>query len=129
LAKKNQKKGKLQQLKGIIKKITNFLGRRHIWSGLIAGFLWAFSAPFVLTVFSSFFDNLPKEAIWTLFFPLKLSFTLMSWMSSPETIDALSVWMASILIGMFLGVVFTYSIHRIRVWRRTHNIPRTIPSK
>jgi hypothetical protein len=127
LAGEDSKKGKLQRLKGAIKGFTSFLGRRHIWSGLLAGFLWAFSAPFVLTAFSPSFQSLPEEALWIFFFPLKSSFTLMDWVAGPDTIDPVSLWIVSVFVGMFLGVVFTYSIHRIRVWRRTRNISHTVP--
>jgi hypothetical protein len=34
-----------------------------------------------------------------------------------------------VFVGMFLGVVFTYFIHRIRVWRRTRNISHITPSE
>ena len=71
---KDSKKGKLQRLKGIIKKFTSFIGRRHIWSGLLAGFLWAFPAPFLLTAFLSSFQNLPEVAKWIFFLPLELSY-------------------------------------------------------
>jgi hypothetical protein len=126
LAGKDSKKGKLQRLKGAIKEFTIFFGRRHIWSGLLAGFLWAFSAPFVLTAFLSSFQGFPQEAIWVFFFPLKSSFTLMDWIGGPDAIDPFLLWIVSMFVGMFLGVVSTYSIHRIRVWRRTRNISYTV---
>ena len=125
--------GRLQRLKGIIKKFTDFLSRRYIWSGLLAGFLWAFSAPFLLTVFSSFFQNLPEKAIWILFFPLESSYWLTYWIQDLELVDPFSwifiLLIMSVFVGMFLGVVFTYSIHRIRVWRRGRNVSRTVPSE
>ena len=126
---KDLKKGKFQRLKETIKKFTIFFSRRHIWSGLLAGFLWAFFAPFVLTAFSPSFQSLPEEAMWIFFFPLKSLFTLMDWIVGRDIIDPVLLWMVSVFVGMFLGVVFTYSIHRIRVWRRTSNISRTMPSE
>jgi hypothetical protein len=42
---------------------------------------------------------------------------------------ATMVLTVSMFIGMFLGVVFTYCIHRIRVWRRRHNISSEMPSE
>jgi hypothetical protein len=125
---KDLKKGKFQRLKGAIKKFTDFFGRRHIWSGLLAGFLWAFPAPIVLSVYFKTLQTLPEIAIWIFFFPLKSSFQLMSWIVGPE-LDPVLLWIVSVFVGMFLGVVFTYSIHRIRVWRRTRNISRTVPSE
>jgi hypothetical protein len=98
---KDSKKGKFQRLKGAIKKFTGFFGRRHIWSGLLAGFLWAFSAPFVLTAFSPSFQSLPEEAIWIFFFPLKSSFTLMDWIGGPDIIDPVLLWIVSVFVGMF----------------------------
>ena len=129
---KDSKKGRLQRLKGIIKKFTNFLGRRHIWSGLLAGFLWAFSAPFLLTAFLSSFQILPEEAKWIFFFPLKSSLELTYRVVDLEHADPgvwILLWIVSVFVGMFLVVDFTYSIHRIRVWRRTRNISRTVPSE
>jgi ABC-type glycerol-3-phosphate transport system permease component len=129
---KDSKKGKLQRLKGIIKKFTNFFGRRHIWSGLLAGFLWAFSAPFLLTAFLSSFQILPEEAKWIFFLPLKSSLELTYRVVDLEHAGSgvwILVWIMSVFVGMLLGVVFTYSIHRIRVWRRTRNISRTVPSE
>jgi hypothetical protein len=130
---KDLKKGKFQRLKEAIKKFTNFIGRRHIWSGLLAGFLWAFPAPFLLTAFSPSFQSLPEETIWIFFFPLESSYWLTRWITDLELVDpplwAFILWIVSVFVGMFLGVVFTYSIHRIRVWRRTRNISRTVPSE
>ena len=129
---KDLKKGKFQRLKEAIKKFTIFFSRRHIWSGLLAGFLWAFSAPFVLTAFLSSFQNLPEEALWIFFFPLKSSLELTYRVVDLEHADPgvwILLWIMSVFFGMFLGVVFTYSIHRIRVWRRTSNISRTVPSE
>jgi hypothetical protein len=129
---KDSKKEKFQRLKGAIKKFTNFFGRRHIWSGLLAGFLWAFSAPFVLTAFSPLFESLPEEALWVFLFPLKSSFELTYRVVDLEQADPgvwISLWIMSMFVGMFLGVVFTYSIHRIRVWRSTSSISRTVPSE
>ena len=122
---KDSKKGKFQRLKEAIKKFTNFFSRRHIWSGLLAGFLWAFSAPFLLIAF----QNLPEEALWIFFFPIKSSFTLMDWILGRDIIDPVLLWIVSVFVGMFLGVVFTYSIHRIRVWRRMRHFSRKMPSE
>ena len=130
---KDSEIGRFQQLKGIIKKFTGFLSRRYIWSGLLAGFLWAFSAPFLLSVFFSFFENLPEKAIWILFFPLELSDWLTQWILDLGFVDPVSwifiLLIVSLFVGMFLGVVFTYSVHRIRVWRRGRNVSRTVPSE
>jgi FtsH-binding integral membrane protein len=132
LGEKGSKKGKkvrFQRTKRVVRKFTNFFGRRHIWSGLLAGFLWAFSVPFVITAFLPFFNNLSEEVKWILFFPLESSLTLMAWVLGPSSVDAVLLWILSVFVGMFLGVVFTYSIHRIRVWRRLHNISRAVPSE
>lgn len=130
MVKKVVKKGKLLRLKQSIKRIVNFLSRRYIWSGLLVGFVWSFPAPFLIAAFLEFFQNLPEEAIWIIFFPLWLSNLLTQWMVNLELVDppfwSLILWAVSIFAGMFLGVVFTYGIHRIRVWRRTprkkHNL-------
>jgi len=60
--------------------------------------------------------------MWILFFPFELSFLLTDWMMKSEVVDPVSwtfiLWIMAIFIGMSLGVGFTYSVHRIRVWRR-----------
>jgi len=130
--KKVEKQG--LSLKEIMKRFVDFLGRRYIWSGLLAGFLWTFPMPFVLTVFLSSFQNLPEEAMWILFFPFKLSFLLTDWMMKSELVDPISwtliLWIMSVFVGMFIGVVFTYNVHLIRVWARKHKvqIARTKPT-
>ncbi|MDH5450259.1 MAG: hypothetical protein OEX77_05055 [Candidatus Bathyarchaeota archaeon] len=119
MVKKEAENGTLQSLKGIMKKVANFLYKRHIWPGLLAGFLWTFPVPFVLTAFIETFQNFSEEAVWILFFPLKISFVLTEWMMKLEIVDPVSwtiiLWITSILVGMFSGVVFTYSIHLVRV--------------
>ncbi len=123
MVKKVAKKGRLLWLKQSIIRIGNFLSRPYIWSGLFVGFVWSFPAPFLITAFFEFFRNLPEAAIWIIFFPLWLSDLLTRWMIDLELVDpllgSLILWAVSILAGMFLGVVFTYGIHRIRIWRRT----------
>ena len=121
MVKKKAKTSKLQRLKGAITKFLNFLSRRYIWSGLLAGFLWSFPAPFIITIFFSTFQNLPQEALWIIFFPLEASFQLTKWIVNLELADPsiwIILWFVSILIGIFSGVTFTYSIHRIRVWKK-----------
>jgi hypothetical protein len=121
LVKKKGNKYRLQSLKGAIMKFLNFLGKRYIWSGLLAGFLWSFSAPFILTIFSSTFQNLPPEVIWIIFFPLTASLPLTQWILNSELVDPSSwliLWFVSVLIGTFLGATFTYSIHRILIWKK-----------
>ena len=122
LVSKEVKREKLKGLKGIVKKFAEFLGRRHIWSGLLAGFIWTFPVPFILTAFLASFRDFPEETMWILFFPFELSFLLTDWMMKSEVVDPVSwtfiLWIMAIFIGMSLGVGFTYSVHRIRVWRR-----------
>jgi len=121
------KKGKFQWIKkttrkftNVIKKFANFIGRRHIWSGLLAGFLWIFSSVFILT-----FQSLPEEVTWTVFFPLKLLVQLTFW-TGLTIIDPFLFLIVAMLFGMLIGVIITYSIHRIRVWRHTHNLQKSI---
>ena len=119
LVEREAENGALGSLKGIMKKVANILYKRHIWPGLLAGFLWTFPVPFVLTAFIESFRNFSEEVRWILFFPLKLSFVLTEWMMNLELVDPVSwtiiLWITSVLVGMFSGVVFTYSIHLIRV--------------
>ena len=129
---KKEKRVRFQRVKRAVRKFTNFFGRRHIWSGLLAGFLWASSAPFILTAAPSF-KNSPEVVLWILFFPLESSYSLTWWIAELGLVDSFGwtfiVLIASVFVGMFIGVVFTYSIHRIRVWRRAHNISRIVPSE
>lgn len=123
MAMKDSGKGKLQGLRRTVKKSIRFLSRRYIWSGLFVGFLWAFAAPFALTMFLASFQNLPSQAIWIFFFPLESSLLLTQWIVDLGLVDLVSwtliLWIVSIFLSMFLGVVFTYCVHRARVWRST----------
>ncbi len=117
---KESKRQKLPRLKQFI----SFLSKRHVLLGLLTGFVWAFSAPFIITSFR-FLQDLPQEAKWVLFFPLHLSYLLTTWMVNLELVDPLSwsliIWIISIFVGMFSGAVFSHSVNRIRVWRRARN--------
>jgi ABC-type glycerol-3-phosphate transport system permease component len=133
LIEKSSKKERFLRFKGVVRKFRKFFERRYIWSGLLAGLLWTFSAPFVITAFLPSPQDLPAVVLWILFFPLELSNWLTWWIYDWGLVDpnawTLIVVVVSVFVGMFLGVLFTYSIHRIRVWRRTHNISRTVPSE
>lgn len=122
MVEKKVKKRRFQNLKNTVMKFLNFLSKRYVWSGLLVGFLWSFPAPFILTIFLSTFQNFPQEAIWIIFFPLKASFQLTQWIMNPELVDPFSwiliLWFISVLIGTFSGMTFTYSIHKIRVWKK-----------
>jgi hypothetical protein len=118
LTEKKPKKGILQRIWSIIKEFVNFLSKRYIWPGLLAGFLWSFSAPFILHALSLAHWNVPQEAVWTLFFPITSSLQVMYGLGlvGPDGyIDILFLWGLSIIVGMIIGVVITYGIHRIRI--------------
>lgn len=134
MAGKASKKERFPRFKGIFRKFRRFFGRRFIWSGLLAGLLWVFSAPFVITAFWPYSQDLPPSVVlWILFFPFELANVLTYWILEWGLVDAngwtLIVVIASILIGMLVGVAFTYSIHRIRVRRRVRNVFRKKPSE
>jgi hypothetical protein len=127
---KKEKKIRFQRARKVIGKFMNFLGRRHIWSGLLAGFLWAFPEPFVLYTLHSANWNLSLEALWIFFFPITSSlYLLSSIMDTQQYVDAVVLWGLSMIIGMIIGVAVTYSIHRIRVWRRMHHVSSKMPSE
>jgi ABC-type glycerol-3-phosphate transport system permease component len=133
LVEKGLKKERFPRFKGAFRKFSNFFGRRFIWSGLLAGLLWTFSAPFVITAFLPSFENTPIVILWILFFPLELSNALTLWIYEWGLVDAngwtLIVIITSVFVGIFVGLACTYSIHRIRLWRRTSKISRTKPSE
>lgn len=112
LVKEGSKKGKIQRLKGFTRKVINFLRRRHIWSGLLGGFLWIFSSIFILASQFPF----SEEVMWILFFPLKFLVQLAFWLNL-KNIDYFLFLIVALLFGMFIGVLITYCIHRIHVWR------------
>jgi hypothetical protein len=127
---KKEKKVRFQRVRKVIGKFMNFLGRRHIWSGLLAGFLWAFLGPFVLNALHSANWNLSLEALWIFFFPITSALYLLGLiMDTQQYIDAVVLWGLSMIIGMIIGVAVTYSIHRIRVWRRMHHVSSKTPSE
>jgi hypothetical protein len=129
---KQEKKGTFHRVTGAVRKFFNFLGRRHIWPGLLVGFLWSFPAPFLLSASLEFFQGLPEFAKWILFFPLEWTFWAMQVLGlgfDDVGMWGIMIWIASVFVGMFVGVVCTYCIHRIRVWRRVHDISRVRPSE
>lgn len=132
LKKEKPKGGKLQRISDFFKAVITFLGKTYIWSGLLAGFLWSSLTPFILHKFQEVFRNLPYETLWVLFLPLMLSFNIMRWIVGPEQyenstlvsgyIDPGTLWAISIFIGMFIGVIITYSIHRIQVLTKARKL-------
>jgi hypothetical protein len=114
---KNLKSEGFQRLRKAVRKAMAFLSKRYVYSGLLGGFLWMFSAPFVIT---ALLGSLDESSLWVVrlaFFPLILSSLLI------DTIIAGSashprLWIVifgfSFLISMLLGLGITYSIHRFR---------------
>jgi hypothetical protein len=112
LAKGNTEKQKSQGFKSHIKGFFNFLSRRYVWSGLLAGIIWMFSALFVSTVFS-----LPRGVVQVLFFPV-IIITIAVWIVGIGPIDVFPLLTIAMFLSMFLGVIFTYFVHRILTWRK-----------
>jgi hypothetical protein len=99
---------------------------------LLAGFLWSFPAPLLLSASLEFFQGLPEVAKWMLFFPLEWTFWLLQVLGlgfDDIGMWGFMIWIASVFVGMFVGVVCTYCIHRIRVWRRSRGISGKMPSE
>jgi len=116
VTKTNSQKAKHQRLVNFFRVAINFLGKRYAWLGLLCGFLWSFSAPFILYTLSSANLNFPQHVINIFFFPMVFALLILNWIAGYEGyIDVFLLWMFSIVIGMSIGVVVTYSVHRIRI--------------
>jgi hypothetical protein len=114
---KNLKSERFQRLRKAVHNARTFLSKRYVYSGLLGGFLWMFSAPLVIT---ALLGSLDESSLWVVrlaFFPLILSSLLI------DTIIAGSasyprIWLVifgfSFLISMLLGLSITYSIHKFR---------------
>jgi len=100
--------------------LTMLLRKRYIWSGLLLGFVWSFSTPFILTAFQESLRQFPQEAIYVLFFPMALALhTISSIVGLEGYIDPILLWGFSIIIGMIIGVIITYFAHLIHVLLKT----------
>lgn len=111
---KSQKK-ETSSVMNAFKALLRILSKRYMWTGLVLGFIWSFSTPFILTAFKESLRQFPQEAINILFFPLMLTFQMLILISGPENIDWLLLWGLSIIIGIITGVIITYSIHIINI--------------
>lgn len=109
---KSSKESKLKVTWNRVKNFFEFFGRTYVWSGILLGFLWLFLSPIVMTVGRDWFLNCPEVVIAFLFFPLWLSMKIM-----PNPLSTLW-WITSLVVSIAVSLMFTYSVHRLRVWRK-----------
>jgi hypothetical protein len=114
---KNLNGERFQRLRKATHKARTFLSKRYAYSGLLGGFLWMFSAPFIITALLGSLDESSPWVVQLAFFPLILSSTLIDTIIA-GSVSHPRVWLAilgfSFLISMLLGLSITYSIHRFR---------------
>jgi hypothetical protein len=104
-----------QKLRGIISKALAFLGQTYVWLSLTVGFLWMFSAPFVIYFLGDFVEGLtgnPFLFFQLVFFPLaSVAWVFQS--AAPADVWAIVYSLAYVFSMLFcLGVA--YIIHRAR---------------
>jgi hypothetical protein len=114
---KHLNSGRFQPLRKAVHKARAFLSKRYVYSGLLGGFLWMFSAPFIITALLGLLDESSVWVIQLAFFPLMLSSLLIDTIIA-GSVSYHRVWLVifgfSFLISMLLGLSITYSIHRFR---------------
>ena len=120
--KKNLSSGWIQRLRRAVHNAGAFLGRRYVYSGLLGGFLWMFSAPFVITAVQGSLDESSVWMVQLAFFPLILSSLIIDTLIA-NSVYYLGVWLIifgfSFLLSMLFGLGVTYSIHRFRTRAKT----------
>jgi hypothetical protein len=118
----NLKSGRFQRLRKAVHKARAFLSKRYVYSGLLGGFLWMFSAPFIITALLGLLDESSVWVIQLAFFPLMLSSLIIETIIA-DSVSYPRVWLIifgfSFLISTLLGLSIAYSIHRLRA--RTKN--------
>lgn len=119
---KNLKGERFQRVRKAVHKTRAFLSKRYVYSGLLGGFLWMFSAPFLITVLLGLLDESSVWVVQLAFFPLMLSSLIIDTIIA-DSVYYPRVWLIifgfSFLISMFLVLSVTYSFHRFRA--RTKN--------
>ena len=119
---KNLKSERFQRVRKAVHKTRAFLSKRYVYSGLLGGFLWMFSAPFLITVLLGLLDESSVWVVQLAFFPLMLSSLIIDTIIA-DSVYYPRVWLIifgfSFLISMFLVLSVTYSFHRFRA--RTKN--------
>lgn len=116
---KNLRSERIQRLRIAVHKARVFLSKPYVYSGLLGGFLWMISAPFIITTVQGLLD---EWVVQLAFFPLILSSLII------DTLIANSVYYPRVLLIIFglsfiismpLGLGVTYSIHRFRTRAKT----------
>jgi hypothetical protein len=114
---KHLNSGRFQPLRKAVHKARAFLSKRYVYSGLLGGFLWMFSAPFIITALLGLLDESSVWVIQLAFFPLMLSSLIIETIIA-DSVSYPRVWLIifgfSFLISTLLGLSIAYSIHRLR---------------
>ena len=120
--KKNLSSVRIQRLRRAVHNARAFLGKRYVYSGLLGGFLWMISAPFIITTVQGSLDESSVWVIQLAFFPLILSSLIIDTLIA-NSVYYPGVWLIifgfSFLLSMLLGLGVTYSIHRFRTRAKT----------
>ncbi|MCK4474833.1 hypothetical protein KAU30_03230, partial [Candidatus Bathyarchaeota archaeon] len=64
---------RIQRLRIAVHKARVFLSKPYVYSGLLGGFLWMISAPFIITTVQGLLDESSVWVVQLAFFPLILS--------------------------------------------------------
>ena len=114
---KNKKPEKVswrERLFGYLK----FFWKTWVWSGILLGIFWFPFSIFLLTVAPNLFQNTLAQAV--LIFPLWLSNYIVINLYLPADATSLDIQNAlsyviilSIVIGIFVALAFTYTVHKI----------------
>lgn len=119
---KNLRSERIQRLRIAVHKARVFLSKPYVYSGLLGGFLWMISAPFIITTVQGLLDESSVWVVQLAFFPLILSSLIIGTLIKDSVYDPrgwLIIFGFSFLLSMLLGLGVTYSIHRFRTRAKT----------
>ena len=123
---KNLNSEEFQRLRKALHEATAFLSKRYVYSGLLGGFLWMFSAPLIIIILQRLLDESSPWVAQLAFFPLILSSLLIDTIIA-DSASYPRLWAVilgfSFLISMLLGLCITYSIHKFRERKKIQPVP------
>lgn len=125
---KNLNSEGFQRLRKAVHEARAFLSKRYVYSGLLGGFLWMFSAPLIIIILQRLLDESSPWVAQLAFFPLILSSLLIDTII-PDSVSYPRLWVVilgfSFLISMLLGLGITYSIHKFRERKKLQPAPNS----
>jgi len=116
---KHDERTSFQKLQGVIGSAFRFVGQLYVWLSLTIGFLWMFSAIFVMFFLGDFFAGIMGDP--TLFFRIVFfPFTIAAWAFSK--VAAAEMWAIAYGLAYIISMLFclgvAYIIHRMRIrWK------------